>query len=176
MQNAMVKSAIRERRDDRAHPVATGHILVGTSSRQRVALPQHRRPEGQTLHGDAGDLDGEHPGLAYVRCHNRTAEGYIRSRSVPERFDYDYSMKELREIAGRVQRLAEHARAVHVLYIPTAFFAFAMSLATMTTRVRVARYKAVMFTPALASFLASAPSEPGLSSMLITSTSCSPAT
>ena len=116
------------------------------------------------------------PELAYVRCHGRNAEGYIRSRSVPERFDYDYSMKELREIAGRVQRLAEHARAVHVLYIPTAFFAFAMSLATMTTRVRVARYKAVMFTPALASFLASAPSEPGLSSMLITSTSCSPAT
>ena len=40
--------------------------------------------------------------LAYMRCHGRNTEGYLHGRSVAERFDYDYSRKELQEIAGRV--------------------------------------------------------------------------
>src|SRR5207248_1044565 len=54
--------------------------------------------------------------LAYLRMHGRNSEGYVRGRSVAERFDYDYSDEELREHAGRAARLAEEAAKVHVIY------------------------------------------------------------
>jgi uncharacterized protein YecE (DUF72 family) len=54
--------------------------------------------------------------LAYVRCHGRNTEGYLRGRSVAERFDYDYAESELREIAGRAQELAQDAEQVHVMF------------------------------------------------------------
>jgi uncharacterized protein YecE (DUF72 family) len=54
--------------------------------------------------------------LAYLRAHGRNAEGYIRGRSVAERFGWDYSDKELREIRDRAERLGEEAREVRVMY------------------------------------------------------------
>jgi uncharacterized protein YecE (DUF72 family) len=54
--------------------------------------------------------------LAYLRCHGRNTEGYLHGRSVAERFDYDYSEPELREIAGRAQKLDEEAENVHVMF------------------------------------------------------------
>jgi uncharacterized protein YecE (DUF72 family) len=48
-------------------------------------------------------------GLAYLRAHGRNTEGYVRGRSVAERFDWRYSDDELREIVGRARRLAEDA-------------------------------------------------------------------
>lgn len=54
--------------------------------------------------------------LAYLRCHGRNAEGYMKGRTVAERFDYDYSKKELREIAGRAEALAEEAAETHVMF------------------------------------------------------------
>ena len=45
-----------------------------------------------------------------LHCHGRNAQGYIRGRTVPERFDYDYSLKELRKIKARVTGLAARAR------------------------------------------------------------------
>ena len=48
-------------------------------------------------------------GLAYLRAHGRNAEGYIRGRSVADRFGYRYSDDELREITGRAAELAEQA-------------------------------------------------------------------
>jgi uncharacterized protein YecE (DUF72 family) len=56
------------------------------------------------------------PKLAYLRCHGRNAEGYVRGRSVAERFDYDYPDEELVEIAERAQGLAEEAEQVHVAF------------------------------------------------------------
>jgi len=50
--------------------------------------------------------------LAYFRAHGRNVEGYIRGRSVAERFGYRYSDDELRELAGRVQELAATAAVV----------------------------------------------------------------
>jgi uncharacterized protein YecE (DUF72 family) len=47
------------------------------------------------------------PGLAYLRAHGRNTEGYIRGRSVAERFAYRYADDELEEIAGRAHQLAE---------------------------------------------------------------------
>ncbi len=54
--------------------------------------------------------------LAYMRCHGRNTEGYLHGRSVAERFDYDYSERELEEIAGRVTSLESDAEQVHVMF------------------------------------------------------------
>jgi uncharacterized protein YecE (DUF72 family) len=56
------------------------------------------------------------PRLAYFRAHGRNAEGYIRGRSVAERFAWRYSDEELEEIGGRARELAEQADEVHVLF------------------------------------------------------------
>jgi uncharacterized protein YecE (DUF72 family) len=54
--------------------------------------------------------------LAYLRLHGRDADGYLHGRTVAERFGWIYSDEELREIAGRVQGLAENAAEVHVMF------------------------------------------------------------
>jgi len=54
--------------------------------------------------------------LAYMRMHGRDAHGYMHGKSVAERFAWDYSDKELEEIAGRVRALAEEAHEVHALF------------------------------------------------------------
>jgi uncharacterized protein YecE (DUF72 family) len=54
--------------------------------------------------------------LAYLRAHGRNREGYVRGRSVEERFDYDYSDEELEEIAARAAEFATIARETHIIY------------------------------------------------------------
>lgn len=54
--------------------------------------------------------------LAYIRMHGRNADGYMRGKSVAERFGWEYSDDELREIARRVEAMAEQAAAVHVQF------------------------------------------------------------
>jgi uncharacterized protein YecE (DUF72 family) len=54
--------------------------------------------------------------LAYMRCHGRNLEGYLHGRSVAERFDYDYTGKELEEIADRAKDLDRQADQVHVMF------------------------------------------------------------
>jgi uncharacterized protein YecE (DUF72 family) len=54
--------------------------------------------------------------LAYIRMHGRNAEGYMKGKSVAERFGWEYSDDELREIAKRVEGMAEQAAAVHVQF------------------------------------------------------------
>ena len=54
--------------------------------------------------------------LAYLRCHGRNTEGYMRGRTVAERFDYDYSDEEVEEIADRARVLADDAEEVHVMF------------------------------------------------------------
>jgi uncharacterized protein YecE (DUF72 family) len=56
------------------------------------------------------------PKLAYMRMHGRNTEGYLKGKSVAERFDWDYSEDELKEIDGRVQTMAEQAGDVHALF------------------------------------------------------------
>jgi uncharacterized protein YecE (DUF72 family) len=56
------------------------------------------------------------PRLAYMRAHGRNAEGYIRGRSVAERFAWRYSDEELEEIRGRVQELASQAEETRVMF------------------------------------------------------------
>ncbi len=54
--------------------------------------------------------------LAYFRAHGRNAEGYMKGKTVAERFAWDYSDEELRELAGRAEGLASDADVVHVMF------------------------------------------------------------
>jgi uncharacterized protein YecE (DUF72 family) len=54
------------------------------------------------------------PRVAYLRAHGRNAEGYVRGRSVAERFAYRYSDEELEEIGGRARELANTAEQVRL--------------------------------------------------------------
>jgi uncharacterized protein YecE (DUF72 family) len=56
------------------------------------------------------------PQLGYFRAHGRNAEGYIRGRSVAERFAWRYSDDELEEIRDRVQELASQAAEVRLMF------------------------------------------------------------
>jgi uncharacterized protein YecE (DUF72 family) len=56
------------------------------------------------------------PRLAYFRAHGRNAEGYIKGRSVAERFAWRYSDDELEEIGARARHLAEQADEVHLMF------------------------------------------------------------
>jgi len=53
---------------------------------------------------------------AYLRLHGRNAKAYVTGRTVAARFDYDYSDKEIAEVADRSRKLVQHAREVHVIF------------------------------------------------------------
>jgi len=54
------------------------------------------------------------PAVAYLRAHGRNAEGYVRGRSVAERFAYRYADDELEEIGARARELASAADQVRL--------------------------------------------------------------
>ena len=56
------------------------------------------------------------PALAYLRLHGRNARGWVRGRTVAERFGYRYDTEELEELAQRAEALAEEADEVHVMF------------------------------------------------------------
>jgi uncharacterized protein YecE (DUF72 family) len=63
------------------------------------------------------DLDEvTNPRTAYLRLHGRNAKAYITGKTVAARFDYDYSDKEIAEVAARSRRLAEKTRELHVIF------------------------------------------------------------
>jgi uncharacterized protein YecE (DUF72 family) len=54
--------------------------------------------------------------VAYMRMHGRNTEGYLKGKTVAERFGWVYSDDELKEIAERAKGLAEDAGQVHVAF------------------------------------------------------------
>jgi len=56
------------------------------------------------------------PKAAYLRLHGRNAKAYITGKTVAARFDYDYSGKEITEVAERSKKLAQEARELHVIF------------------------------------------------------------
>jgi uncharacterized protein YecE (DUF72 family) len=56
------------------------------------------------------------PKAAYLRLHGRNEKAYITGKTVAARFDYDYSDKEIAEVANRSKKLAEEARDAHVIF------------------------------------------------------------
>lgn len=55
------------------------------------------------------------PALAYVRMHGRNATAWTRGRTVAERFDYEYTDRELEEWVAPVLDMAERAQEVAVV-------------------------------------------------------------
>jgi uncharacterized protein YecE (DUF72 family) len=55
------------------------------------------------------------PELGYFRAHGRNEQGYIRGRTVADRFDYDYSDAEVAEMADRLKKLAGEVRDLRVV-------------------------------------------------------------
>jgi uncharacterized protein YecE (DUF72 family) len=63
------------------------------------------------------DVDeATNPKAAYLRLHGRNAKAYITGRTVAARFDYNYSDKEIAEVADRSRKLAQKARELHVIF------------------------------------------------------------
>ena len=63
------------------------------------------------------DLDEiTNPSAAYLRLHGRNARGYLSGKTVAARFDYDYSDKEIAEVAERSKKLARKTRELHVIF------------------------------------------------------------
>jgi uncharacterized protein YecE (DUF72 family) len=56
------------------------------------------------------------PKAAYLRLHGRNAKAYITGKTVAARFDYDYSDREIAEVAHRSRKLAQEARELHVIF------------------------------------------------------------
>jgi uncharacterized protein YecE (DUF72 family) len=54
--------------------------------------------------------------VAYLRMHGRNTEGYLKGKTVAERFGWVYSDDELNELAQRARGLAEDAAEVHVAF------------------------------------------------------------
>jgi uncharacterized protein YecE (DUF72 family) len=54
------------------------------------------------------------PRVAYLRAHGRNAEGYVRGRSVADRFAHRYTDEELEEIGARARELAGKAEQVRL--------------------------------------------------------------
>ncbi|HEY0550469.1 MAG TPA: DUF72 domain-containing protein [Verrucomicrobiae bacterium] len=52
--------------------------------------------------------------LAYFRLHGRNEEGYVRGRTVAERFNHDYTEPELKQIEARVREVAKDADEIHI--------------------------------------------------------------
>ena len=52
----------------------------------------------------------------YLRLHGRNAKAYVTGRTVAARFDYDYSDKEIADVAERSKKLAQEARELHVIF------------------------------------------------------------
>ena len=64
-------------------------------------------PEGEQITIMPAVDAATHPGVAYLRAHGRNQEGYVKGKSVAERFAYRYDDGELGEIADRAESLAE---------------------------------------------------------------------
>lgn len=74
-------------------------------------------PPGDHVPIMPSDLDAVTRGdLAYMRLHGRNTEGYLRGKSVAERFAWRYSDDELEQVKDRVLEMAEQAGEVHVAF------------------------------------------------------------
>jgi uncharacterized protein YecE (DUF72 family) len=54
--------------------------------------------------------------VAYLRAHGRNLEGYVRGRTVAERFAYRYDDDELAELGERAGRMAEEVPTVRMMF------------------------------------------------------------
>ncbi len=97
--------------------------------RHREETVAFLREQGVTLASiDGPPADGKHftimpsvdvitePRLAYLRLHGRDTKAYLTGKTVADRFDYNYSDREIDEIMGRAVSLGKQADDVHVVF------------------------------------------------------------
>jgi uncharacterized protein YecE (DUF72 family) len=85
--------------------------------RHHVAFVNVDAPAAEHFTIIPSDIDGiTNPEIAYLRLHGRNAKGYLTGKTVAARFDYDYSEKEVEEVAQRSKQLAQNARETHVVF------------------------------------------------------------
>jgi uncharacterized protein YecE (DUF72 family) len=74
-------------------------------------------PEGSNAPTIMPNLDvATRDDVAYLRAHGRNLQGYLRGRSVAERFGYVYDDDELEELGERAGRLAEEVPNVRMMF------------------------------------------------------------
>ena len=74
-------------------------------------------PEGSKAPTLMPNLDAvTRPDVAYLRAHGRNLEGYVRGRTVAERFAYRYGDEELAELGERAGRMAEEGATVRMMF------------------------------------------------------------
>jgi len=56
------------------------------------------------------------PEFSYLRLHGRDPKAYLTGKTVATRFDYNYSDKEIDEVAERSRKLAGEAREAHIVF------------------------------------------------------------
>jgi uncharacterized protein YecE (DUF72 family) len=99
---------VREKRRDQT---------LGWFSDHEVSFVSVDAPPGDHVPIMPSDLDAvTRDDLAYLRLHGRDTEGYLKGRSVAERFAWRYSDDELEQVVERVGRMAEQAGEVHVAF------------------------------------------------------------
>ena len=85
--------------------------------RHRVGFVNVDAPEAEHFSIIPPDLNEvTNPDFTYLRLHGRNAKAYLTGKTVAARFDYDYSDKEIAEVAKRSKKLASEAKAVHVVF------------------------------------------------------------
>jgi uncharacterized protein YecE (DUF72 family) len=91
--------------------------LVEFCRKHQVTLVSVDAPKEKHFTIMRSDLDEiTNSRLAYLRLHGRDARAYTTGKTVATRFNYDYSEKEIEEVADRSQKLAEKAESVHVVF------------------------------------------------------------
>lgn len=83
--------------------------------KQRLTLVLVDAPESEHFTVMPGFDSVTDQRLGYLRLHGRNAEGYIKGRSVAERFDYDYSPEEVKKIAERLRKVDKEVERLHVI-------------------------------------------------------------
>ena len=99
--------------------------VVGDQERSTIAFLKKRRVGFVNVDAPANDHfsivpsdlnEITNPDFTYLRLHGRNAKAYLTGKTVAARFNYDYSEKEISEVAERSRKLARDAKEVHVVF------------------------------------------------------------
>jgi uncharacterized protein YecE (DUF72 family) len=88
---------------------------LGYFQSRRVTLVIVDAPESEHFTVMPGIDVVTNPELAYFRAHGRNEQGYIRGRTVAERFDYDYSDDEAAKMAERLRKVSEQVNELRIV-------------------------------------------------------------
>jgi uncharacterized protein YecE (DUF72 family) len=88
---------------------------IGYFDKRRITLVLVDAPQSEHFTIMPGFDAVTNPKLGYLRLHGRNEQGYIKGRSVAERFDYDYSEQEIKELAARIRALEKEIERLHVI-------------------------------------------------------------